>query len=209
MVGQQRQQISELQFDRFSNPQSFLVWKIRFTNQVTACSDFPPDAILWFKVVGMVDYFEKSSPRDQFVERIFPISRYWTRRLLLLWTRSSRIPSSRRRSVSRSRKPRKRIGFYWEDRSRSWSTTTFEWLALMIQYQIMLIYSLSFFMMTIFRNSIQDGTKFYVLSMSQIPSEDILESLYKVRIRESAQLQTVLEMYDMEIHQKISDPNCH
>ena len=27
MVGQQRQQISELQFDKFPNPQSFLVWK--------------------------------------------------------------------------------------------------------------------------------------------------------------------------------------
>ena len=28
MVGQQRQQISELQFDKLPNPQSFLVWKI-------------------------------------------------------------------------------------------------------------------------------------------------------------------------------------
>ena len=36
MVGQQRQQILELQFDKFPNPQSFLVWKIRFKNQVTA-----------------------------------------------------------------------------------------------------------------------------------------------------------------------------
>ena len=40
MVGQQRQQISELQFDKFPNPQSFLVWKIRFKNQMTICSDF-------------------------------------------------------------------------------------------------------------------------------------------------------------------------
>ena len=45
------------------------------------------------------------------------------------------------------------------------------------------------------------------LSMSKIPSDDILESLYKLRIRESAQLKTVLELYDMEIHQKISMPN--
>ena len=46
-----------------------------------------------------------------------------------------------------------------------------------------------------------------LLSMSKIPSDDILESLYKLRIRESAQLKTVLELYDMEIHQKISMPN--
>ena len=46
-----------------------------------------------------------------------------------------------------------------------------------------------------------------LLSMSKIPSDDILERLYKLRIRESAQLKTVLELYDMEIHQKISMPN--
>ena len=43
--------------------------------------------------------------------------------------------------------------------------------------------------------------------MSKIPSDDVLESLYKLRIRESDQLKTVLELYDMEIHQKISMPN--
>ena len=33
MVGQQRQQISELQFDKFPFPQSFLVWKIPFKHK--------------------------------------------------------------------------------------------------------------------------------------------------------------------------------
>ena len=47
-----------------------------------------------------------------------------------------------------------------------------------------------------------------LLSMTKIPSDDVLESLYKLRMRESAQLKTVLELYDMEIHQKISMPNC-
>ena len=32
VVGQQRQQISELQFDKFPTPHSFLCWKIRFKN---------------------------------------------------------------------------------------------------------------------------------------------------------------------------------
>ena len=40
----------------------------------------------------------------------------------------------------------------------------------------------------------------------EISSDDILESLYKLRIRESEQLKTVLEVYDMKIHQKISMP---
>ena len=54
------------------------------------------------------------------------------------------------------------------------------------------------------RNSIQDGTKFCCLS--KIPSDDVLESLYKLRIRESEQLKTVLELYEVEIHQNISMP---
>ena len=38
-------------------------------------------------------------------------------------------------------------------------------------------------------------------SMTQIPSDDILEGLYKLRIRVSEKLKTVLELYDLEIHQ--------
>ena len=59
IVGQQRQQISELQFDKFPNPQSFLVWKIRFKNQVTTCSDFPSEAMSWIDEVEKVDSLEE------------------------------------------------------------------------------------------------------------------------------------------------------
>ena len=45
--------------------------------------------------------------------------------------------------------------------------------------------------------------------MTQIPPDDILESLYKLRIRESEQLKTVLELYNMEIHQKKAGPDYH
>ena len=46
-----------------------------------------------------------------------------------------------------------------------------------------------------------------LLSMTNIPPDDALESLYKLRILESDQLKTVLELYDMETHQKISMPD--
>ena len=62
--------------------------------------------------------------------------------------------------------------------------------------------------MTIFRNSTQSGTEFY-LSMTKIPPDDILEGLYKLRIRESEKLKTVLELYDLEIHQKKLGPDHH
>ena len=45
--------------------------------------------------------------------------------------------------------------------------------------------------------------------MTQIPSDDILEGLYKLRIREFEKLKTVLELYKMEIHQKKAGPDDH
>ena len=67
-----------------------------------------------------------------------------------------------------------------------------------------------FFSVTLHDDNLQEfDTRWdeVLLSMSKIPPDDILESLYKLRIRESTQLKTVLELYDMEIHQKISMPN--
>ena len=48
-----------------------------------------------------------------------------------------------------------------------------------------------------------------LLSMTKIPHDDILEGLYKLRIRESEKLTTVLELYDLETHQKKLGPDYH
>ena len=69
-------------------------------------------------------------------------------------------------------------------------------------------YSLLVFEMTIFRNSIQSGMEF-LLPMTKIPPDDILKGLYKLRIRVSEKLKTVLELYDLEIHQKKIGPDYH
>ena len=45
--------------------------------------------------------------------------------------------------------------------------------------------------------------------MTKIPSDDILEELYKLRIRGSEKLKTVLELNDLEIHQKKAGPDYH
>ena len=45
--------------------------------------------------------------------------------------------------------------------------------------------------------------------MTKIPPDDILEGLYKLRIRESDKLKTVLELYNLEIHQKKLGPDYH
>ena len=62
--------------------------------------------------------------------------------------------------------------------------------------------------MMIFRNSIRNEMEF-LLSMTKIPFDDILEGLFKQRIRESEKVKTVLELYNMEIHQNNAGPDNH
>ena len=45
--------------------------------------------------------------------------------------------------------------------------------------------------------------------MTKIPPDDILEGLYKLRIRESQKLKTVLNLYNIKIHQKKAGPEYH
>ena len=45
-----------------------------------------------------------------------------------------------------------------------------------------------------------------LLSVNKAPTDDVLQSLYKLRFRESDQLKTVSETHEIEIHQKMSKP---
>ena len=196
MVGQQRQQISELQFDTFSKPQSFLVWKIRFKNQVSTCSDFP-----------LVDSLDKKIPRDQLLERIFQILRCWTRRLLLLWTRSIIQNSQFKKKVClEEQKAKKEDRFL---RGRQIAFMIDDYFRVTGAHGTVLDYA-DLFSVTLHDDNVQEFDSRWdevLLSISRIPSDDLLESLYNLRIHESAQLKTVLELYDLEIHQQISMPN--
>ena len=52
---QQRLQISDLHFYKFTTPETFACWKIRFKTEVCTCSLFPTEAMQWIKEVEMVD----------------------------------------------------------------------------------------------------------------------------------------------------------
>ena len=57
---------------KFFDPQSFPVWKIRFKNQATTCSDFPSDAMLWIKEVEMVDSLDELKTSRSVCGKNFP-----------------------------------------------------------------------------------------------------------------------------------------
>ena len=46
-----------------------------------------------------------------------------------------------------------------------------------------------------------------LLSVSEMPSDPILEGLYKSKLRNSAQHQTVLALYDQEVARNNGTPN--
>ena len=52
---QQRLQISDPDFDKFTTPATFACLKIKFKTEVCTCSQFPTEAMLWIKEVEMVD----------------------------------------------------------------------------------------------------------------------------------------------------------
>ena len=52
---QQRLQILDLHFDKFTTPATFACWKIRFKTKVCTCSQFPTEAMQWIKEVEMGD----------------------------------------------------------------------------------------------------------------------------------------------------------
>ena len=52
---QQRLQISDLHFDKFPTPATFVCWKIRFKTEVCTCSQFLTEAMQSIKEVEMVD----------------------------------------------------------------------------------------------------------------------------------------------------------
>ena len=45
--------------------------------------------------------------------------------------------------------------------------------------------------------------------MTKIPPDEILEGLCKLKMRDSEKLKTVLELYDLESHQKKLGPDDH
>ena len=157
---QQRPQISDPHFDKFPTSATLACWKIRFGTEVCVCSQFPTEAIgskNW-RWVDSVDDLKSSCSVGGIRMPNFEVLAM--RRLLQHWTESFIIPSSKGESVWRNKKPRKRTVSFVAGRLLTWTTITSGSLEPMILSRIMPTYSHLFYEMTIFRNSIRNGTEF-------------------------------------------------
>ena len=184
----------------------FCCGKMRFKNQVTTCSAFPSDAMWWIKQVEMVDsQKELKSSRS--------VSGKYCRNFEML---DAKMASALNKIIQNSQF-KKRVSLEEEKaqkddrflRGRQIAFMLYDYFRVTGAHDTVLDYA-DLFSVTLHDDNIQEFDARWdevLLSMSKNSSDDILESLYKLRIRESAQLKTVLELYDMEIHQKISTPN--
>ena len=176
--------------DKIQNPSACLFWLFFVGGDVMVqiSGDGRFGGWLFFKKKNLA-YFE--------VRVISRILTCWMRGFRLLWTRSSRIPTSRKRSVWRNRKLRKMISSFAEDRPLTWSAATSRLLAAHDTVQWLRWSTCNYSSQWCSRSRYDTG---WSSTVSKVPSDDVLESLYELRIRESDQLKTVLVHHQRSPH---------
>ena len=205
---QQRLQISDLHLDKFPSPATFACWKIRFKTEVCTCSQFHTEAMQWIKEVELVDSVDEL--RSSSSTRGISMPNFEVLDARIASALNKIIHNSHfKRSVSlEEQKAQKKDRFL---RGRQNAYLIYEYFRVTGANDSVENYADLFTI--VLRNddtqefdSKRDGI---LLSMTKIPSDDISEGLYTLRIRESEKLKTVLELYNMEIHQKKAGPDCH
>ena len=185
---QQRLQISDLHFDKVPTPATFACWKIRFKTEVCTCSQFPTEAMQWIKEVELVDSVDEL--RSSSSIRGMPNFEVFDARIASALNKIIHNSQFKRRISLEEQKAQKEDRFL---RGRQIAYLIYD------QFQDTGIHDskLTDLFTIILRNDyIQEFDSKWdgiLLSMTKIPHDDILEGLYKLRIRESEKLKTVLE----------------
>ena len=181
---------------------------MRFKTEVCTCSQFPTEAMHWIKEVELIDSVDELRSSSSTCGISMPKFEVLDARIASALNKIIHHSQFKRRISLEEQKVQKEDRFL---RGRQ------------IAY---LIYD--HFRVTGTDNSVENYTDLstivvrnddiqefdskwdgILLSMTKLPSDDILEGLYKLRIRESEKLKTALELYDLETHQKKLGPEYH
>ena len=205
---QQRLQISDLHFDKFTTPATFACWKIRFKTEVCTCSQFPTEAMQWIKEVELVDSVDelKSSSSTRGIS--MPNFEVLDARIASALNKIIHNSQFKRRISLEEQKAQKEDRFL---RGRQIAYLIYDQFRVTGTHDSVENYT-DLFTIVLRNDDIQEFDSMWdgiLLSMTKIAHDDILEGLYKLRIRESEKLKTVLELYDLETHQKKLGPDYH
>ena len=204
---QQRLQISDLHFDKFPTPATFVCWKIRFKTEVCTCSQFPTEAMQWIKEVELVDSVDELRSSSSTRGISMPNFEVLDARIASALNKIIHNSQFKRRISLEEQKAQKQDRFL---RGRQIAYLIYDHFRVTGSHDSVENYT-DLFTIVLQNDDIQefdfkwDGN---LLSMTKIPHDES-EGLYKLRIRESEKPKTVLELYDLETHQKKSEPDYH
>ena len=205
---QQRLQILDLHVDKFPTPATFACWKIRFKTEVCTCSQFPTEAMLWIKEVEMVESVDDLKSSRSIKGTPGPDFELLDAKIASALNRIIHNTQFKRRVSLEERKAQKEDRFL---RGRQIAYLIYDYFRVTGANDSVENYA-DLFTIGLRNDDIQEFDSKWdeiLLSMTQIPSDEIFESLYKFRTRESEKPKTVLELYNMEIHQKKIGPDYH
>ena len=205
---QQRLQISDLHFDKFPTPATFSCWKIRFKTEVCTCSQFPTEAMQWIKEVELADSVDDLRSSSSIRSIPMPDFEVLDARIASALNKIIHNSHFKRKISLEEQKAQKEDRFL---RGRQIAYLIYEQFRVTGTDSSVETYT-DLFTIALQNDDIQEFDSKWdgiLLSMTKIPPDDILEGLYKLRIRESDKLKTVLELYDLETHQKKLGPDYH
>ena len=205
---QQRLQTSDLHFDKFPTPATFARWKIRFKTEVCTCSQFPTEAMLRIKHVEIVESVDELKSSSSI--RSIPMPNFEVL--------NARIASALNKIIHNSQFKRK-IRLEEQKAQKEDRFLRGRQIAYLVCGRFRVTGAdgsvgncAGLLAISLRNDDVQEFDSKWdgiLLSMTKIPHDDILEGLYKLRIRESEKLRTVLELYDLETHQKKLGPDYH
>ena len=201
-------QILDLHFDKYRTPATFACWKIRLKTEVCTCSQFPTEALQWIKEVELVDSVDdlRSSSSTRGIS--MPKFEVLDARIASALNRIIHNSHFRRRISLVEQKAQKQDRFF---RGRHIAYLIYDYFRVIGSHDSVENYA-DLFTISLRNDDIQEFDSKWegiLLSLTKNAHDDILEGLSKLRIRESEKPKNVLELYDLEIHQKKLGPGYH
>ena len=181
---------------------------MRFKTEVCTCSQFPTEAMQWIKEVEMVDSVDDLKSSSSIRGISMPNFEVLDARIASALNKIIHNSQFKRRISLEEQQAQKEDRFL---RGRQIAYLIYEYFRVTGANDSVENYA-DLFTISLRNDDIQEIDSKWdgiLLSMTKIPSDDILEGLYKLRIRESEKLKTVLALYDLEIHLKKIGPDYH
>ena len=182
---QQRLQISDLHFDTFPTPATFACWKIRFKTEVCTCSQFPTEAMQWIKEDSVHELRSSVSTRGISMPKFEVLDA----RIASALNRIIHNSHFKRRISLEELKVQKQDRFL---RGRQIAYLIYDHFRVTGTHDSVENYA-DLFTVSLRNDDIQEFDSkwdgIFIVYDEKITPDDILEGLYKLRIRESDKTQ--------------------